>query len=384
MLDFVYSNDYYSNVHKSIILDFCIFALILWEGRRIYKKVTIDIVAKEAKVSKSTVSRFINNLNYISDETRDRIKKVIDKYNYKPNISAKTIRTGMKDTVALITSQTNVAQDGRHSAYFSEFLSILNIELSKYKFHAMLKTIPDDIEKDDMITDLNELIMSKRISFVIILGELKNAKIIDFLKNSTIPILFHSWEYDKFRFDTVMGDDFSGIQEAIAHLVSLGHKDIGLINGETIFGVFKKRLSFFKLGLLENDLQFHPEWVVETKNNYLSGVQAFTRIKALSNNLPTAFFCMTDTIAFGVMDAIKVDNTRIPEDISVIGYDNLMESANTYPPLTTIDSSMEESARVVVNKMIMSINNPDKHLGTIIVPSRLIIRKSTGSRKQEE
>ncbi len=352
-----------------------------WEVS-IIEKVTIDVIAREAEVSKSTVSRFINNLHYISQEKRDKIKKVIDKYGFKPNSTTKMVQAELKDTVALITLQKNIADDSGSSIYFSEFLPILNIELSKYKLQTMLKTIPENARMDVVIPDLADLIESKRISAIIILGELKDVQIIEFLRNSRIPILFHSWEYDADNFDNVMGSDASAIQEAVSCLVSNGCRNIGFVNGQMSYIIFKKRQSMFKLALLEHDLLFHPEWAIETKNNYLGGFEAFGNLKKNSQSLPDAIFCMSDNIAIGVMDAIKNEGLGIPDDISVIGYDNLVESASTVPSLTTIDSNKLVFAQVMVNKLIMNLNYPDKHLGTIIVPTPLIIRNSTGPAKK--
>ncbi len=210
---------------------------------------------------------------------------------------------------------------------------------------------------------------------------MNNTKIIEMLKKASIAITFLAWEYDKTTFDTVLGDQESGINDALHHLVSNGHTEIGLINGETKYHVFKKRYDLFRLAMMNHNLSIHEEWIIEGPNSYFGGINSINQIRSRTENMPTAFFCTSDILAIGAMDAFKSAGGKIPQDISFIGYDNISESQKTNPPLTTIDTNMQMTIMVLVNKIMLCINNPDKRLGTIVVPTRLIERGSVADRK---
>ena len=176
------------------------------------KKITINDIARICKVSKTTVSRALNNSANVKKETKEKILSTIKKYNYYPNIFARGIKgRGVQDTIGIITLIRNIISQNRHMGFFSELIALLNVELSKNGYYMLLKAFE---EKSPMVYDIINLIKSKRVSFLLILGEIDAPDVMDEILKLHIPVTLVGWEY-KNKLDAIIPNEQQGIIDAV-------------------------------------------------------------------------------------------------------------------------------------------------------------------------
>ncbi|MFZ5986728.1 MAG: LacI family DNA-binding transcriptional regulator [Bacillota bacterium] len=322
-------------------------------------------IAKIVGVSRSTVSRVINNYPDIPPATREKVLKAIKEYNYYPNASARRL-AGMKNsTLGIFVIDIKDNEKPHHviqndedllygNAYFAPFINAFIDQANKTQYYVLVSTI----YCSDELWKIQSAFCEKRIDAGVIIGCSKGDynQIIKTLEKGSI-IAAVDIDVDDSNKD--MGlyiniNNNQGAYDAAKYLIDLGHTNIGIITGDLDKLSGKTRFVSFKQALSDCCVQLHDNLIAYGDFTEHSGYHGMKKILTAENR-PTAVFVCNDTMAVGAYKAIIESGFRIPDDISVIGFDNTQISAYMSPPLTTVNVYLAEVAKNSVDLLIESI-----------------------------
>ena len=336
----------------------------------IKKLPTINDVADLAGVSKRTVSRVINGSPKVNEETRARIQQAIDQLNFSPNRQARGLAAKRSYLLGLIydvpTLFINSIQKG--------MLSVCEDSGYEVVVHAC------HIEHDGLVDDVVRFINRANLDGVMILPPVSDINTIaDSLDEIGCKFVRFSSELGGESYKQVVTDYMPAIMDMTSHLVDLGHRDIGFISGPQSHVSSRKRQEVFIQALKSHGLKLSRKWMAEGAFTYESGLQAGRKLLSLDKP-PTAIFAANDEMAFGVMNVADELGVKIPEDLSLVGFDGTKFSTFVIPSLSTIIRQTDEMARLGTQKLLALINEgPDaaREFETMVSP-RFLPRESTG------
>ncbi|MFZ5825458.1 MAG: substrate-binding domain-containing protein [Bacillota bacterium] len=208
---------------------------------------------------------------------------------------------------------------------------------------------------------------------------------ISFVRQTGHPAVCTDTYLPDLALDGVMADDAEGARTAVRHLVDMGHEKIGFIGNIQWASSFQQRWTGFRGALEEAGLEVRPEWTVLRKGSGLPWEPTWIReqLHAL-NEMPTAWFCTNDLTAFAVMKVLGEMGLRVPEDVSVIGFDNVARAATEATPLTTVHFPMEVMGRRCVERLYQRMENPDDPVDLTLISTRLVVRESVKALRARE
>lgn len=328
----------------------------------------IKKVAEYAGVSTSTVSRVLSGKSYVNDQTRQRVLRAVQELGYSPNAIAKSLKVGRTNTIALMVPSIQnqmfpiVARGVEDTARRNGFTVVL------------CNTYEDmEVEKDY----INKL-RNRWIDGFIVSSMLPNSHHIRQLKAEGFPIVLTSRYYDD-SIDAVVIDNYRAAYDAVCYLIKTGHKRIAVAMGRRELSIYQKRLEGYLDALKAYNIPVDEGLIVDETN----GTNSFyylTQNLIKRGVMPDAIFATSDPKAIVVIRAIKDMGLRIPEDISVLGFDNIEISALIDPPLSTVSQPFYEMGVLAAKKLINMIRNKDKEPAAPVIDimnTDLIIRKST-------
>lgn len=331
--------------------------------------VTIKDIAKLANVSHTTVSRALNNSPLINEETKSKIKALAEQLNYVPNYSAKSLVLDKSYTIGLFFSTIT---HGTSPSFFYETVRGVN-SIIKGNYNLVVRGIDD--YKD--FTTINK----KRFDGIILMSQSDkdNAFIYDVLQKQ-IPLVVLNREMSESSLINILSNDKEGAYKAVKYLVENGHKDVAIIEGEESFKSTNERRSGFMKALIEEKITVTNEYMVRGNYNMEGGYQAMKRLLSLSK-VPTAVFCSNDDMAIGAIKAVFESGISVPENISIIGFDDIGFSKYATPALTTIRRPMEKVSITGGEKLLDLINKQDCKGEKIYINTELVIRDSVAKLK---
>ncbi|MGC8971395.1 MAG: LacI family DNA-binding transcriptional regulator [bacterium] len=331
------------------------------------KRANIQEVAKLAGVSPSTVSRALNNHPGISERTRQRIIEVAKKLHYKPNYRGQILTTrSTKNIGLLITDITN--------PFFPELVRGAEEKASEAGYTILLGNTSESEEKE---TNYLDFFSRGPVDGVIIsASRISNEHIIN-LAEEGLPIVVINRILEHPKISYVSVDMEKGGYLATKYLVNLGHSRIAFINGPSLSEAAKRRLSGYKKALIESRIRYNPNLVSFNTPTAESGYREAVKL-LYTKDPPSAIFTYNDLMAFGVIKAAKELSIKIPEELSIIGFDNIFFSNFTDPPLTTVKQPKEELGRKAVELLLKLMKGERQNL---VLEPELIIRNTTSRRE---
>lgn len=335
-------------------------------------------IAKIAGVSRSTVSRVINNYPNVPDETREKVLEVIKKYNYVPHASARMLRGVKNRCIGLFIIDMREYSLGRQvstSSYFSPFTSAIIDTANKAGYNILVSVVskPKDFIK------VKETFYDKTISGGIFIGVKDNEPEIKELISSghKVAIIDQSVKSDEDIYSKciiVNADNYNGAYKAAKYLIDLGHTNIAHVTGEERQLSSVERLEGFKKALTDSGIKVDNKMIIKGNFTIDGGYRAAKKL--LNKNMPSAIFLSNDSMALGAIQAIQEAGLRIPEDISIIGFDDIEIAKYLKPSLTTIKMELMEMASIALNSLITSIENNTSFSACYTVSVSLIERES--------
>lgn len=326
---------------------------------------TMKDIARIAGVSLSTVSHVVNNSRFVSEEITLKVKKVIEELNYRPSLVARSLKIKETNTIGMIVTTSN-------NPFFAEVVRHVERYCERHHYHLILVNI--DSNSQNLQQHLERLLLKQVDGLLLMCAEPQNFDL-SAMTNLTLPMVVIDWWQQSLNADIIHENSVLGGYLATKAFIDAGYHDIAIITGELSKPLAQNRLAGYKRVLLENNLQIRPEWIIESHFHYDGGVEAMTKLLALENR-PRAVFAMSDSIAIGAYQVIQRAGLRIPQDIAIIGYDNIELAQYLYPPLSTIHQPKARLAKAAVEKLILRIHQPQTEIETIKLTPELIIRES--------
>lgn len=329
---------------------------------------TIKDVSIRAGVSSATVSHVINNTRYVSEDVRERILISIRELDYHPNIIARTLRIGKSNTIGVIVPNTR-------NPYFTELAWNIEQFATKKNYSVMICNTENLAEKENFYIDV---LTQKQVDGIVFISCSAYAESAKLLASSDIPFVIvdkdieHTGEYDM-----VLVEEEKGAQLAVEHLIALGHKRIACITGgsdEQITSL--KREKGYRRAMKKHKLEIPIEYIVEGDFLMTSGYQAGKKLFSLDQK-PTAVFAFNDLMAIGVLSAAHEFGLDVPQDVSVIGYDDIELSSYSTPALTTVNQNREKVAKSVFDTLFKMMTNASVGSSRKKITPRLVVRETT-------
>ncbi|MCX7795182.1 MAG: LacI family transcriptional regulator [bacterium] len=330
------------------------------------KRANIQDVAKLAGVSPSTVSRALNGFPGISEKTRQKVIEAAKRLNYKPNYRGQILTTRSTRNIGLlITDITN--------PFFPELVRGAEETASEVGYTILLGNTSESVEKE---TNYLDFFSRGPVDGVIIsASRIPNEHIID-LAEEGLPIVVINRILEHPKISYVSTDMERGGYLATKHLIELGHTKIAFVNGPGHSEAAERRLSGYKKALEEAKIRYNSNLVSSNVPVAESGYKETLRLLT-AKNPPTAIFTYNDLMAFGVMKAVKDLGINIPDNLSIVGFDDIFFSSFTDPPLTTIRQPKEELGKRAVELLLKLMK--EERQGILLEPE-LIIRNTTARR----
>jgi LacI family transcriptional regulator len=329
---------------------------------------TLEDIAEKSGYSRSTVSRVINGEPGVSKKARQQINKVIKELNFHPNQAARALATGKINTIGLLIPET--VKFIFTDPYFQLLAQGISKACEDNGYALLLWLAEPEIERSSIKKYLNHGIVDGFITASINFDE----PMIDTLLESNLPFAIigrHAYEFDLNYVDL---DNLAGAEIATQHLVDQGYKRIATITGPQDMFVGEGRLTGYFNVLHANGLVIDDDLIMWGNFSQESG---YTCAKKLLEHKPDAIFAASDVMAVGAMQAIHDAGLRIPEDIAVIGFDDLPLAAQQNPPLTTIRQPIKEMGYMAVKTLLKAMDNPDGEVFQTIIRPNLVVRQST-------
>nr|WP_301426225.1 LacI family DNA-binding transcriptional regulator [Carnobacterium sp.] len=349
-------------------------------------KITIKEIAQEAGVSMTTVSNVINNKKKrVSKETVEIIEKIIKKYNYIPNMNARSLVKSSSKMIAVIY-YNSVTDISFNDPFMAELLSGIEKEAKANNHFVLIRNITT-------IEEIADLQKNWSIGGFIIVGLLKEY-FLDINKMITVPTIYidayipNTYLKKENNIENTLflnSDDWKGMSLSTQYLIDSGHKNIAFlsyINSED--GVIQQRLESYKHTLLINGLVFNKKSIfqVSEKDGPESIEKQLEKIVETLKDI-TAIVTTADILAAHLIKTLKIKKYKIPEDLSIVGFDNMHFSSFLEPPLTTIQQNVEEKGKIAM-KLLLGQEEMPKDLGInkykkVILPVELIIRNTVSN-----
>ncbi|MCC7445989.1 MAG: LacI family DNA-binding transcriptional regulator [Anaerolineae bacterium] len=333
-----------------------------------YHHVTIKDVAREAGVSYSTVSRVLNNQPHIHPDKRQRVLDAAARLGYVVNLQARGLVGGRTQTIGLLLHELS-------APYMGLVVQGIDEELAAAAYELILQTTHRHRHKETLLVNT---VSRGMIDGLLLLLPLELESYLDVLRDRQFPyVVIDHQGFDDFS-PTVSADNVQGAYTATKYLIELGHRRIGFVAGRFDTSSGTDRLAAYKAALTDAGLPFDPDLVQPGAYEQHGGYLAANALLDLPQP-PTALFCANDASAFGAYEAIRNRGLRIPQELSVIGFDDIPQAALVHPPLTTIQQPLVEIGRRAARLLLHYIAQPDYPVEHIVMPTRLIVRESCQS-----
>jgi DNA-binding LacI/PurR family transcriptional regulator len=326
----------------------------------------IKKVAERAKVSTATVSRLLNKTSYISPETAKKVWSAIEELGYYPNINARGLASGRSLLLGLIVSDIV-------NPFFPELVKTFE-ECAVEKGYEII-TANTNYDPARTAMRVRQLI-ERRVDGVAVMTSEMDQSLIDELSARGIPIVFLDTGEIQEKISNIRIDYEQGISQAVNHLLDLGHRRIGFISGPLDLKSSRIRRSAFLRFLREHGIIEKKELVTTGDHKIAGGREAMNRLLELKKR-PTAVLASNDLTAIGALRALRDHGLHVPDDISLIGFDDITLAETIDPPLTTVNISRVKVAESAFQSLFELINGETEFGREMRVETMLVLREST-------
>ncbi len=333
----------------------------------------LEDVAREAGVSRATVSRVLNNERSVSDKTRTHVLEVVERLNFSPNHAARTLVTQRSDIIGIVIPDYANVFFG-DSSYFPMLLQGI-VETTNALDYSILLSISKRNENRDHFA---QRIIRNRMTDGLVIASIKNDDPLleRLIANTRCFVMVERPLRNSDRFSYVTSDNIQGGYIATQHLIKLGRRRIAHITGHVTIADAQDRLEGYKKALTEANIPFDADLVYEGEFSHHHGYEG---AKSLMAHKPDAIFAASDTIALGAIQAIEEADLSVPRDIAIVGFDDLDEASKSKPQLSTIRQLVRQKGAAAANLLIDMIKGDSPEPRQIVLPTELVIRESCGA-----
>ncbi|MFN8382473.1 MAG: LacI family DNA-binding transcriptional regulator [Anaerolineales bacterium] len=329
---------------------------------------TLDDIARLAKVSKSTVSRALNNSPLLNQTTKEQIQTLARKHNFRINASARNLRVRQSHTIAFVTPDCEPNFFSPESLFGFEILGGIGNELRSLGYDLLIANVnPLDT------TSLNSYFGSARVDGFILLTSNNSQSTIEKLIELDAPFITWGVPMPKFKYCSVTGDNITGGMLATQRLIQIGRQRIAFLGGPPDDQTVQHRFSGFEKALVADKRRTASKRIAYGDYSYASGLDAMQRLLRQSPDLD-AVFVNSDLMAIAAIKIILESGRRVPEDVALVGYDDVSIAMYNNLPLTTIRQNVPVAGSLLAQNLIRYIKTGE--ITNVTTPVELVIRKS--------
>jgi len=331
---------------------------------------TIKDVALHAKVSVATVSHVVNDTRFVSEATRLRVQQAIEELRYVPSALARSLKSNRTHTVGMMIPNNS-------NPYFAEIIRGIEDTCYDAGFNVILCNSDDDPLKQSTYV---RLLSEKQVDGLIVLSSGSDVELLDTLRTATMPQVVVDREIDELAADLVEVNHEAGGLLATQHLLQLGHRRIACIAGPQTLSSARQRVQGYLRALHEAGVAVDDRLMRSSDFTSAGGHAAMSSLLDVASpaDRPSAVFASNDLMAIGAICAAAADGLRIPDDLSVIGFDDIALAAFSNPPLSSIVQPKHATGVLAAQLLLKRIAQPDRELQRAILQPTLVVRHSTG------
>ena len=340
------------------------------------RKTTITDVARLANVSIQTVSAVVNRKSGISEPTRERVLRAIERLQYRPNGIASSLRAQKSQTIGVVIPTII-------NPFFPEFVRGAEDAASEKGYSIFLCNADEDTEKEIQYLRLLQRHRVAGILVSYVSSPATSQSVLTELASHHLPIACLSTAQPGQGIVSLRVDESEVTRVATQHLLELGHRRIGFVTPPPSKNIAQMRIEGFEKALIEAGLPVRPEYLVDGGFDLQDGIRGAEQLLSLGRP-PTAVVAANDLVAIGVISTLKKQGYRVPADISVVGIDDIQMASLLDPPLTTVSQPIYEMGRLGMENILLRIQSPQMDTSEIVFETRLIIRQSTARRSPKK
>ena len=335
------------------------------------KAVTMSDIAKAMNVSTVTVSKALGDRDGVSAELRERIKQKATEMGYRVHAGTHGAKDGLTYNIGIIVAKHFISDAS--SFYWIVYRYIVEL-LQKQNYYGMLEVVNDH----NGMEEIPNSVLDHKVDGLIVLGQLSDEYISKLISHQ-LPTVFRVFYGSREDADAVLSDNFYGAYMLTSHLIENGHRRIGFLGSIGSTSSIQDRYLGYYKALLENRIPLRQDWVIGDRSNESDIFPEFT----LPQDMPTAFVCNCDETAYKLVNQLKNAGYSVPEDISVVGYDNHIYSTICNPRLTTIDVNSRVMSTEAVDIILHKIRDVNYRRGRTLVTGKLVRRESVKKLTEE-
>lgn len=329
------------------------------------KTVTMSDIAKDMGISTVSVSKAISGKDGVSDELREKILKRAQElgYQYSKN---KVSQTTDSKTIGVLVADKFINDE----AFYSKMYQNIVMELTKADSYGMMEIIPRESVKKGIPPIV---LQNDKVDGLILLGHLP-AKYIKQIQEYHLPMVCLDFYDDRIKEDSVISDNIYGACQITRYLIDQGHTQIGFIGSYyQTSSIMDRYIGYYK-AMVQEDLPIHKEWILEDRDEDGKYIDI-----QFPKQMPTAFVCNCDDVAFNVIKTLKKQGYHVPEDISIVGFDNSIHAELSSPKITTFDVNVDSMVKNAVDIILRKVDDPEYTVGRVIVTGNMVERKSVNA-----
>ena len=328
------------------------------------RTMNLEQVARRAKVSTATVSRVLNNATVVKTSTRARVIKAIEELKYHPNLHARHLAGGKSRTIGVIVSNLE-------NPFFFDIYKTIESDAHLADYEVVMANT--DYNSEQLVNSIRLMIGRRVAGLAAVVSEMDPA-LIDELTESNIPVVFYDVGAPRQNITNIRVNYRRGIDKVIDYLYSLGHRKIGFVGHHAMLGPINERAK-----AVIDAAARHPNMEVRTAadSDSLDGGRMATRTLLGNGDIPTAIVCVNDIMAVGALRELRERGIRVPQDISVTGFDNVKLSEFCYPALTTVQIPRDRIGKLICESLLAKSDGGTSDHEMVIDPE-FVVRDSTG------
>lgn len=337
--------------------------------RYMAKAVKLADIAEKLDVSAVTVSKALSDQKGVSEEMRAKIKQLADELGYVPPSAGRRAKEQKSYNIGVIIAEQFL--DKYDSFYWQMYQMVTTKAVSKGCF-TMLEVISNE---DAAALNLPKLVQEEKVDGIIVIGRMSRAYLEALDTKAKIPTVYLDFYDEKKECDAVISDSFYGMYRLVNYLYEMGHEKIAYVGTLLATGSITDRYFGYAKSLMEHGQQIRKDWVIDDRNKETGKIDRENLLQ-LPTEMPTAFACNCDLTASEIIKKLKAAGYRVPEDISVVGYDNYLYPGLSDVAITTYEVDMKEMARRAIHTIVRKISGDNYRKGVFVVEGHPVYKES--------